>query len=262
MSYTYGSNNQVATRTDAKGQVTTYSYDSLARLTQVQHYPSGINNSADPCQTVNYYYNGNNPLGSNYSQNANGHLSAIQYYSSVTIPLASQNPSCYTTFTEMYTYGVPGAPTGKQLTVTRNYQEYPNQGTSENFNLNLAAGYTYDTEGRITNETYPTDSSGNTANLSYTFDSMGRLNTMTDNIAGQQIIQGATYGPANELLSLTGGDGRTSESRTYNSLKQLTQIYVPGTTNLNYNYPSSNNNGKISSQSDGISGETVTYSYL
>ena len=43
---------------------------------------------------------------------------------------------------------------------------------------------------------------------------MGRLNIMKDNIANQQIVQAAAYGTANELLSLTGGDGRANESRT------------------------------------------------
>jgi hypothetical protein len=56
-----------------------------------------------------------------------------------------------------------------------------------------------------TAETYPTGNSGITASLSYTFDQTGRLNTMTDNIANQEIIQGASYGPANELSGITGG---------------------------------------------------------
>ena len=33
---------------------------------------------------------------------------------------------------------------------------------------NLAAGYTYDSEGRLTNIAYPTGSNGATANLRYT----------------------------------------------------------------------------------------------
>ena len=108
-----------------------------------------------------------------------------------------------------------------------------------------------------------TDNSGTTANLSYTFDSMGRLNTMTDNIANEQIIQGASYGPANELLSITGGNylgARAGEARSYNSLKQVTGL-AAGTVGVSYAYPSTGNNGKISSQTDTVSGETVTYTY-
>ena len=50
----------------------------------------------------------------------------------------------------------------------------------------LSATFSYDNEGRMTAETYPTDNSGNTASLSYAFDKMGRLNTMTDNISGDR----------------------------------------------------------------------------
>jgi RHS repeat-associated protein len=94
---------------------------------------------------------------------------------------------------------------------------------------------------------------------------MGRLNTMAD--AGEVIIQGATYGPANELLTITGGTGSTpwaGETRIYNSLKQLTSIltYNSSPVSIAYNYPSpSGNNGKIVSQTDNNTGETVTYAY-
>ena len=180
-------------------------------------------------------------------------------------PLAS--PTCDTTFTEMYTYGVPGAPTGvvgpfemdptthgKQLTVSRGGGSFA-----------LAATYTYDMEGRTTAETYPTDHSGTTANLSYTFDNMGRLNTMTDNIANEQLVQGTSYGPANEVLSITGipccNPGWRGQTYTYNSLKQLTGVSAGSSLSVSYSYPSTGNNGKISSQTDNISGETVTYTY-
>ena len=144
---------------------------------------------------------------------------------------------------------------GKQLTVSRGGGSFA-----------LAATYTYDTEGRTTAETYPTDHSGNTASLSYTFDSMGRLNAMTDNIASQPIILGTTYGPANELLGITGvpccSPGWRGESYTYNSLKQLTSVTAgDASMSTSYAYPSTNNNGKIASQTDAISGETVSYTY-
>ncbi len=131
------------------------------------------------------------------------------------------------------------------------------------YTTTLAATFSYDSEGRMNQETYPTDNSGTTANLSYTFDSMGRLNTMTDNVAMQELIQGATYGPANELTAITGGSyfgAWAGESRGYNSLKQLTGI-TSGSVGVSYAYPATGNNGKISSQTDAVSGETVTYTY-
>ncbi len=54
-----------------------------------------------------------------------------------------------------------------------------------------------------------------------------------------------------------------SDTRQYNSLGQVTSIVASGSTSLNrtYTYPTGTNNGKISSMTDNISGETVTYQY-
>src|SRR5208283_1138989 len=52
----------------------------------------------------------------------------------------------------------------------------------------------------------------------------------------------------------------TVESRQYNTMGQLTNI-TAGYMNLTYNYTAGQNNGKIASQTDGFSGETVTYAY-
>jgi YD repeat-containing protein len=46
VNYSYNSYGEVASRTDAKGQVVVYSYDGYARLTKVQGYPSGTGNAA------------------------------------------------------------------------------------------------------------------------------------------------------------------------------------------------------------------------
>ena len=259
VSYTYGNNNQLATRTDAKGQVVAYTCDSMARLSKVQRYPSGLGNSPDACQEEDYYYDGTNPLGSSYPLYAQGRLSAVQYWGGHN---ASASPTCDTTLTEMYTYGIPGAPTGKQLVATRTLTPYSNSNQTQPMSLTWNATYTYDSEGRTTAETYPTDNNGATASLSYTFDQMGRLNAMTDNIANQTIIAGTTYGPANEITGITGASGGWSgETLGYNSLKQLTSLSSGGGLNLSYSYPTTGNNGKIQSQTDATSGETVTYTY-
>ena len=269
VSYTYygsGYNGfgKIATRTDAKGQEVVYTYDSYSRLSEVQRYPTS--GTEDVCQREVYYYDGSSPSGSAYPANAAGRLSAVQYWGGYNTTVL---PTCDTTFTEMYTYATSGAPVGKQLQVARtlewaSYSEWVPE------SVTLSATFSYDNEGRMTGETYPTDDSGTTANLSYTFDSMGRLNTMTDNIASKTLITGASYGPANELLTITGGSYGgawaygVGETRTYNSLKQLTEI-VSGTystpLSITYHYPSTGNNGKIDYQYDNISGEKVSYTY-
>ena len=93
----------------------------------------------------------NVPAGVTYSGTvlyANGRLSAMQYW-------GGNNPGtlnpCDTTFTEVYNYGQPGAPVQKQLLATRTLN-YSGLGPFP-YTVTLSSTYTYDTEGRMTNET-------------------------------------------------------------------------------------------------------------
>jgi len=58
-----------------------------------------------------------------------------------------------------------------------------------------------------------------------------------------------------------------TETRSYNTLMQLTQETATahfGTftaKNMSYAYSSTQNNGRITSSTDGITGETITYTY-
>src|ERR1700721_2776844 len=84
---------------------------------------------------------------------------------------------------------------------------------------------------------------------------------MVDNLTPLNIITGVTYGYANEIMAITGGTGAWGgEVRNYNSLKQVTAIGSNG-VDVSYAYSPTQNNGKIRSQTDGVSGETVTYTY-
>ena len=92
---------------------------------------------------------------------------------------------------------------------------------------------------------------------------MGRLNTMTDLAASSTIISGTTYDPGNRLLSITGSyyqGGTYQETRAYNTLGQLTGL-SNNSVNLTYAYSAAQNNGKITGQTDNISGEQVVYTY-
>jgi YD repeat-containing protein len=119
--------------------------------------------------------------------------------------------------------------------------------------------WSYDTEGRMTGVTYPPWSGVSGSNYTYTYDTMGRLTTMTDSLNSVTMVTGVTYGVANEVQAISGSF--FNETRSYNSLFQLAQITVPGTLNIQYAYSSTMNNGKVSSQTDVISGEQVVYTY-
>src|SRR5262249_36787399 len=149
----------------------------------------------------------------------------------------------------------------------------------------LEADYTYDNEGHATSVTYPTSQhsvnnfgvpmlvSDPGPTYSYSYDSMGRLNTMAQTggplYQGNQnppvnFVQNVSYGAAGELLQI-GGNGNAGyggESRTYNSLFQLTSIVQSDPADytgmswlrMQYTYPDGANTGKISMQTNLTSG--------
>jgi hypothetical protein len=133
--------------------------------------------------------------------------------------------------------------------------------------------YTYNNEGSVASTTYPTTYGVNangvltgTAGPAYTysFDSMYRPSGLTTTVGNSTIVSGVSYGPANQLLSLSYNG--LSEYRSYNALLQLTGIYtsngVGPVVNMQYNYPAApSNNGKACLATDGITGEQVVYSY-
>jgi hypothetical protein len=87
------------------------------------------------------------------------------------------------------------------------------------------------------------------------------VNAGANQIRGVSGVQygGNSCGLANELVSMSYSG--VTETRCYNTMMQLTNITIPGQLNMTYNYPSGTDSGKISSQTDNISGETVTYAY-
>ncbi len=90
---------------------------------------------------------------------------------------------------------------------------------------------------------------------------MARLTTM---LFGAQ-TSNATYGPAGELTSLTTSNAGlyVQETRTYNSMLQLTQIQSTGSLsqNIQYVYSATQNNERIQQTLDAASGEQVSYQY-
>jgi RHS repeat-associated protein len=243
VSTTYNSDNTLATVTDAKSQQTQYTYDSLKRVTQIRRgVVSGSTFTEDTCQQENYTYG--------TSGNELGQLTSLQYQGGYSPAMGT----CDTTFTESYTHSQAGAIAAKSLGVVR-----PNLNS-----MLLMSSYTYDNEGRMTAVQYPSSWNGSSwvtgPNLGNTFDSMGRLQKLTDLTASSDIISAATYGAAGQMLTMTGNNGAPSESRTYNSMLQLTDL-VSGSLHYQYAFSATQNNGKITSETDVVSGEQITYTY-
>ena len=245
---TYNPNGTLASKTDAKGQQFTYSYDSYNRMTQIKVGGS----------VLRTFIFDNNTLDGSFSRNSQGRLVAVQNAQS-TFSAVGSSPSAVQ-FTEMLSYAQNGVVSKKRLQVN----ETGSNGSSP---LNLDAAWTYDNEGAITSVTYPSTVSYNSSTQSfsttpgptytYSFDSVHRYNGLTDQ-NNNQLASNIQYGPSSELLSIN-YSGMT-ETRQYNNLLQLTQL-TNGMANLAYNYPAASNNGKISSLNNAITGETITYQY-
>ena len=81
VTYTRSDDGKVASRSDAKGQLTKYYYDSYNRLTSVQRYPLinyVLSTNPDPCQSENYYYDG--AVTDDYDTKASwGKLTAVTF---------------------------------------------------------------------------------------------------------------------------------------------------------------------------------------
>src|SRR5258708_29089430 len=84
---------------------------------------------------------------------------------------------------------------------------------------------------------------------------MGRLGGMTENVPyNVTILSAVTYNASGQMTQMG------SETRSYNVMGQLTNVHS-GSMNITYNYSATQNNGKITSQVDNLSGEQVTYAY-
>src|SRR5713226_6855990 len=247
VTYTYNSDHTLNTKTDAKSQVFTYGYDGYQRLKTV---------SAGSTLLRTYYYD-TNPYDANYSQYASGRLTAIQYQA-INYDVYVGSPQGSTTFTDMFSYWQPGNVAGKRLRVTK-VQPYGNgQNHTQTAVGDLNMAYSYNYEGKLISVTYPTDIYGTTPQFTYSYDNMMRPVGMTDQ-TNASIVSGVQYGVANELKQMT-SIGAT-EYRVYNSMLQLTRIATVG-QDISYTFPAAGQNaGKITSQTDNISGETVTYAY-
>jgi len=223
--YTYDGAHHMTNKTDGSGQQIQNTYDPYGRLT-AQYFYQSVNGGIQfqPNQTVLYYYD-TNPHEPSFTSNAQGRLTAV-----------SMNSSWW----YEYNYSVPGR--------VQNQRFETGAGTYD-------ASYTWDHEGRISSQQCPSDVSPSTGpQYQYQYDNMGRVSSLQDTSDGSTQAT-ATYGVANELLALTYFG--MSETRQYNSQLQLIRQTVPGAMDMQYIYPTGQNNGRISSSIDNVLGETV-----
>ena len=116
VSYTYNTDGTLFKKTDARGVVIQYTYDSLKRPTLVQSSGSTL-----------YNYTYDTPADTGF-MNTNGRIASVTYY-----PPTGQ-------VTEVYGYTAPGGLAGKRMWVYH--------GGYSNPYADMVASFGYDTEGK------------------------------------------------------------------------------------------------------------------
>ena len=190
-------------------------------------------------------------------QNGLGRLTSVQFGRNDGLGFAPANP-----FTYSYVYNQAGRVMTQNLTTSMSNPGYA-------VPLYLTASYQWDNEGRMTQVAYPAVCWAAPCYptppipvYAMQYDNVGRLNGMTEDLQdgnGPQGVATAGYGPAGQLLNLSYFG--VSETRTYNSLLQLTRMTATGLMDMQYNYSATQNNGRITSSNDYVTGENVSYSY-
>ena len=234
VTYTRDPVGHVTKRVDAASQTTNYTYDGYNRLTQV------VRNN-DPCQTENYNYD----QGIDYSFSSGysmGKLTAVTFGTGSygLCPGTAPDSSTWGGLTYDYQYSSAGQVTGKRMQIART----PYYGGRSV--VNLDAYWAYDNEGRLNSVTYPVVNDPNTGDptstaFTYTYDNMGRPSIMANNL-WDHIVDSVVYNANDQMTGINYGDDWVSmmvrESRTYNSMFQMTNISDSFTTNGGVNWQS------------------------
>ncbi len=279
VTYTYDGAHHVLTRLDAKGQQTNYTYDIYGRLTLVQYLVSG---TEDLTQRVTYYYDSTpgfetppfQNLPSGCCSNTAGRLAAVQFPNSN--PNVTKDSYSVQQLLYLYSYNQAGRVTMQDLRLVTGWALMNGTPTD------VYATYTWDNMGRMTGLNYPL---GGPQNI-ITYDAMSNLSSETQAPCQSQDQNGncltwgspsplasATYNFAGQLATLgysfypSGGSWWQTETHTYNSMMQLTNITISNpfsravSLNVTYGYSATQNNGRIVSSVDAVTGENVSYTY-
>ncbi|MEW6128915.1 MAG: RHS repeat-associated core domain-containing protein [Acidobacteriota bacterium] len=253
MKYAYTDFGAVATRTDARGVITTYSYDSLNRLTSISYNTSGASGVA-ATPTITYTYDNNQTsifkglllsvtVGTGYSETytysnigqgngANGgdrlNLQSLAYN------IEGKN------YSTSYQYNQAN----QRTQIGHLYPEYDNKGRLLKLknssgvawlsnvaynNAGQVTGDTLNTSGTVINETFGYDTNRMQLTSQTATKGATSLLNLTYNYAaaaGQNGV-GSTAGNSGQLMSISGTINSTTESAsyTYDLLSRLVTSY-------------------------------------
>jgi RHS repeat-associated protein len=248
VTYAYNSDGTLASKTDAKNQVTLFQYDTYRRLTRI--YPGGSYG-----YEKRFYYDS---YAADPGDNRYGRLAAIEWE-----PPSIDNYTHY--FRHVFSYSTYGAVTRSKLV-----DRYDAGGWGDYTEDVLAADFSWTMQGEPWWVGYPSQ-----RQVYYNFDSAGRPNGAYTPVSWYgslyPLVSGTSYTKAGQVATLdTPSSGYTlRETRSYNDLQQLTGIQAAWTAapyavrfDLGYAYPAAgSNNGRISAETNNLTNTQVSYAY-
>jgi RHS repeat-associated protein len=294
LSYTYDTNGNLLTRTDANGHVTSFVYDPLGRVTEQTDALMGaarfeytdkgqVSKVTDALgSATEYKYDAAGRVTTTtspdtgktaYAYNATGTLSTKTDATGITIkyvydtlnrltemafPDASQNIA--------YTYDhctngkgrvcTMSDPTGTTAYV---YDKLGRVASEAKVVLKktYTTDYAYDKAGNLTSITYPSG-----RKVTYSLDKLNRPDSVTATLNGTMTLAGNfSYDPLSNLKAVTLGNQLT-ESRTYDAASRIHTISVPGIMAIQYAYDPAGNITSIADTLNPANSKTYTYDSL
>jgi RHS repeat-associated protein len=235
-SFQYNTYSQISRRTDARGVITTYTYDTMNRPYQISYNVGTTGVPATP--TVTYAF------GTNASQFNNGRVLTItdglgtvtNTYDNLARPTQVQHVINGTTYTIGYGYNLAGAvtsltyPSGR--VVQPSYDAIGRLSSLLSGTTTYASSFTYNSAFEPTNFTM-----GNGVAVTAGY-SANRLQLQSLNYAGGSTVFSTTYGYTQnagnngQITSITDGfDSGRSIAYTYDALNRLSTAVTTGSTN-------------------------------
>lgn len=249
----YHGDGALAWKQDAKGQRVEYAYDAYGRVATIT--PKNSGGTVQTCDVYNYVYD--------QSSNTYGRLAYIEWGNSNTATCAKG------LHRETFAYTSMGKVISKNFTLTQNA-----------LSASLLMQYGYNSLGMLSQVTYPATVTGAGVAVpgriyNYTYDAMNRPVGETEQLNGGApqltLVDNVQYGTADVIQQMrwyptAGGSASFTENRTYDSLYQLTSIRTKNQANadqmyVEYRFPAANNDGRITSMKDYVTGEEVQYQY-
>ena len=223
--FTYNAAGQLASQTDSRNQTVNFTYDNAGRVTQKGPYT--------------YTYSGTR-------------LASVSY------PTLAVVGTTLGTLTELYAYATGGQVATKTLRVTGRV----NNGDNGVVSADLVATYTW-SNGRLNTVRPP-----NGHLFTYSYNSMGlptgqqRTYTASDGLEyTDTLYSNGTYDFAGRLTGLQDAQS-LPQTRTYDELGRLTMSRINGGIyDQTYTYATTQDDGRLVSKTDALSGETVAYQY-